>query len=212
MGRLATSRGFTTPRPPHGNGNAARASTPFRAAATSPSTSSQRLHGVSVAVLHDARLGRFFGPPVGSWCGAPEVQSPRRRQRARRSARRARTLDPLLRSSSPRAQAAFSARRWQDLLPYQKHRAGATHDADAVHGTPCCFGTPTAPSISALLRGVGATQPVAQQRCASDSEDEGIHLLPPERPARSAGGSGRRHHRRGRDGATAATERRPVHV
>jgi len=54
-------------------------------------------------------------------------------------------------SPSPRAPAAVGARGWQDLLPHQGHRAGAAHDADAVHGTPCCLGTPTAPSIGALL-------------------------------------------------------------
>jgi hypothetical protein len=37
-----------------------------------------------------------------------------------------------------------------------------TDDADAVHGAHCCFGPPTAPSIGALLRSVGAAQPVAQ--------------------------------------------------
>jgi hypothetical protein len=61
--------------------------------------------------------------------GTREVQSPRRRQRARRAARRTRTLAPLLRSSSARARAAFRARRRQDLLPHQRHRPGATHDA-----------------------------------------------------------------------------------
>jgi hypothetical protein len=52
--------------------------------------------------------------------GAPEVQSPRRRQGARRAARRTRTLAPLLRSSSPRARAALRARRRQGLLPHQR--------------------------------------------------------------------------------------------
>ena len=55
-------------------------------------------------------------PTKGPERGAPEVQSARLRQRARRTARRTRTLAPLLRSSSPRARATFRARRRQDLI------------------------------------------------------------------------------------------------
>ena len=61
--------------------------------------------------------------------------------RARRSARRARTLAPLLRSSSARARAAFGARRRPGLLSDQGHQPGAAHDADAVHGAHSCSGT-----------------------------------------------------------------------
>jgi hypothetical protein len=115
------------------------------------------VHRLGHDVVHAAEWLQRFGSSLNR--ATPELQSPRRRQRARRSARRARTLDPLLRSSSPRARAAVRARRRQDLLPHQGYRPGATHDAGAVPRAPCCFGTPSAPSISALLRSVGATQP-----------------------------------------------------
>jgi hypothetical protein len=69
--------------------------------------------------------------------------------------------------------------------------------ADAVHGAHCGFGAPTAPSIGALLRSVGAAPPVAQQTRDSDSEDEAVHLLRPERRVRDGRNGRRLLHRRG---------------
>jgi hypothetical protein len=80
----------------------------------------------------DPAQGHPLPKPKGLGAEHPKFQSPRRRQRARRAARRARTLAPLLRSPSPRARAALGARGRQHLLPNQGQRKGASHDADAV--------------------------------------------------------------------------------
>jgi hypothetical protein len=109
------------------------------------------------------------------------------------AARRARTLAPLLRSPSPRARAALGARGRHDLRPNQGQRKGASHDADAVYGAHCGVGTSTAPSIGAFLWSVGTPPPLAQQSRDSDSADEAVDLL---RPERSASTRGRRPRRR----------------
>jgi hypothetical protein len=99
----------------------------------------------------------------------------------------------LLRSPSPRARAALGARGRQHLLPNQGQRKGASHDADAVYGAHCGVGTSTPPSIGAFLWSVGTPPPLAQQSRDSDSADEAVDLL---RPERSAGTRGRRPRRR----------------
>jgi hypothetical protein len=111
-----------------------------------------------------------------------------------------------------RPRTAFWARGWQDLLPHQRYRTGAAHDADAVPGTACGVGTPTPPSAAAFLRGGGAAEPLAQPGRDGGPKGEAVHVLRSERPIYSARTSGSRHPRRGRDGATADREPRPVHV
>jgi hypothetical protein len=124
------------------------------------------------------------------------------------SARRTRTLAPLLCSPSPRARAALRARRRQDLLPDQGHRPSAADDTGTVPGTSCRIGAPTAPSVGAFLRSLGVAQPVAQPRGHSGSRaNNARHLrsLHFERFMRIPGhiGGSHPHRRLRRDGACA---------